>query len=109
MFTISRSFRRIGLKLRYRTPFFVQFLIILFVFVVLFNKFVLERQFHQRKRYIHNDLLDYNEDGLRPHWKFKIPKHYDMNDLRSYNSKSKFISGSNLPGEGGDLKFILIN
>lgn len=102
MFTINRSIRRIGLKLRYQTPLFVHFLVVLFVVVVLFDKLVLENQFHQQKRHIHNDLLDYNEDGLRPHWTFKIAKHYDVNDLRSYNSYPKFISGSYLPGEGGD-------
>lgn len=104
MFTnnISRLFRRLGLKLRYQIPFYIKFLVVLFVSVFLFDKIVLENRYHRRKIHIHNDLRKYNEDGLRPHWPFQTNKHYDVNDLRSYNSKAKFNSGLDSPGEAGD-------
>lgn len=68
----------------------------------MFDKCVLKRNFQRRKIVVQKDLLNYNEDGLRPGWPFQINKHYDVTDVRSYTSKPKFISGLDWPGEKGD-------
>lgn len=69
----------------------------------MFDKMMPERSIFRRKSVVvQKDLLNYNEDGLRQGWPFKITKNYDMYDLRTYISKPVFLSSLNLPGERGD-------
>lgn len=99
---LIRLLRRFKLKYRRKIPIYAKLIVILFIFVYLIEKFVIDNSlFRHRRTVIQNNLLDYNEDDLRPDWPFKISKHYDPYDLRTYVSKSKIIVKSDLPGEMG--------
>lgn len=99
---IGGSFRRISLKLQRRGGFWVKFFICLAIFVFLFDVlFSKNSPFRRRKIVVQKDLLDYNEDDLRPDWPFQITKNYDLYDLRHYTSKPKIIAKYELPGERG--------
>ncbi|XP_055296048.1 polypeptide N-acetylgalactosaminyltransferase 1-like isoform X2 [Sitodiplosis mosellana] len=105
MFLISSIGRCLWFKMRRRSPFYIQFIVVLFICVFLYDKMVLERRhFRSKKMVIQTDLLDYNEDELRHGWPFQITKHYHMNDLRTYTSKMKIISKFDFPGERGERK-----
>lgn len=105
MFVIGGSFRRVTFKLQRRVQFYVKLFIFLAICVYVFDGLNTgNRLFRRRKIVVQKDLLNYNEDGLRPDWPFGITKHYDAYDLRTYVSKPKIISKFDLPGERGDWK-----
>lgn len=107
MFLVSLSLRRFWFKIRRRAPFYIQFIIVLFILVILYDKMVLERKNFRRKTVIvQTDLIDYNEDTLRQGWPFQITKHYDIKNLKTYTSKPKIIPKYDLPGERGKTKSI---
>lgn len=107
---MSVTFRRFWFKMKRHAPFYIQFIIVLFIIVFLYDKMVLERKNFRRRRsvVVQQDLLDYNDvdSTLRQGWQFKITKHYDINDLRTYTSKPKIIPKYDLPGERGETKSI---
>lgn len=110
MFLISSSPRRLFFKLRRSAPFYFQLIIVLFIFVFLFDKMVFERRLFRRKSVaVQNDLLNYNEDNLRQGWPFQITKHYDINELRTYTSKPKILPRYDLPGERGEKRYLFFN
>lgn len=103
MFLISSLYRYLWFKMRRRCPFYMKFIVVLFICVFLYDKMVLERRHIRSKRvHIHTDLLNYNEDRLRPEWPFRITKHYHTNDLRSYTPKVRIMPNFDLPGERGE-------
>lgn len=107
-FVLLRMLRRFQLKFRHKVPLYLKLIVGLFIFVYFIEKFVIKNHlFRYRKTIIQNDLLDYNEDGLRPDWPFEITKHYDAYDLRTYASKPKIVARLGLPGERGAEKKLL--
>lgn len=111
MFKIKTLTRQTGLKVQRNRPFFTKLLkliVVLFILAILFgNMFSVKKLFRRRKFTVQKDLLDYNEDGLRPGWPFQITKNYDMYDLQSYTKKPKVVSREKLPGERGDKKWLI--
>lgn len=98
--------RRLTLRLKRQSSFYLKILIIFFIIALIFDKGVIEnRLFRRGKLEVQKDLLNYNEDGLRPGWPFQITKHYDAYYLWSYTPKPKVVSTLDLPGERGDEKF----
>lgn len=109
MFTIRGSYHRWTLRARRRPSFCIQFVIVFIICAFLYDRIVIEnRYFQQRKVIVQNDLLDYNENGLRSQWNFQMNKHYDVSELRTYKSKPKILAKFDLPGEKGDQKLIPI-
>lgn len=107
MITI-RLWRSLGLKGRRRSSYYIQFIIVFIICAFLFDKIVIEeRYFHRKNIVVQNDLLDYNEDGLRTGWPFEINKHYDVRDLRTYTPKPRILAKFDLPGERGDEQVII--
>lgn len=80
----------------------LQIILVLVVLKILYDSlFIGKFTFWRRKFIVQNDLLDYNDDGLRTGWPFQITKHYHMYDVQPYSSKRKIISSLNLPGDEG--------
>lgn len=105
MFISRVLIRRIDLRLKRRSSHFIHLIVLLAIFVFLYDKFILNDYPLQPKIVVvSNDLLNYNEDHLRTGWPFKMNKHYDVSEMRSYTSKPKFISGLDWPGENGNKK-----
>lgn len=109
MFSIARKLRRFFLvtKMRHRSTFYIHFVIIFITCAFIVDKLFLERTNFHKKVVVQNDLLNYNEDGLRSRWPFQIEKHYDVRDLRSYKSKPRILAHFDLPGERGEFKWFL--
>lgn len=103
MLICSAPYRFWSIKSRRRSSFFIQFCIVFFICIFLFDRIILQSHYFIRKNVIvQTDLLDYNEDKLRSDWPFQIDKHYDVNDLQTYYPKPKIIAKADLPGERGD-------
>ncbi|XP_031617135.1 polypeptide N-acetylgalactosaminyltransferase 1-like [Contarinia nasturtii] len=100
MFINRRKIRSIGRKFERSNIFCL--IIVLFILKILYDLFSGNSIFRKKKVIVQDDLLDYNEDGLRSRWPFQISKYYDANDLQPYISKRKIISSSDLPGDGGE-------
>lgn len=96
--------RRLSSKFRRRCASYLQFIIIFLICAFLFDQLIRYNNTHQQKKVIvQDDLLDYNEDDLRPEWPFQIDKHYDVAELHAYVPKPKIIAKVDLPGERGDF------
>lgn len=93
---------RFFIKFPRRNSFYIQFVVVFIIFLYTFDRIFIDRKRYQRNIIVQNDLLDYNEDGLRQGWPFKINKHYDVTELRTYTSKPKVLPKASLPGERGD-------
>ncbi|XP_031634085.1 polypeptide N-acetylgalactosaminyltransferase 13-like [Contarinia nasturtii] len=78
----------------------IRIVIVLLVLKMLYSLFAGNVSFWRSEIIVQSDLLDYNEDGLRPGWPFQITKNYHMYDLRKYSPKQKIISNSR-PGDEG--------
>ena len=113
--------RRLYIKFKRQSSFYLKCVIAIFIVVILFDKLIIENGFFRLFRQtlvIQDDLINYNEDDLRNEWPFQITKHYDARDLRSYKSKPRIfpnVKTADLPGEGGSIfcgiyfKFFYLN
>lgn len=91
-------------KYRLRSTFFLQFVVVFVTCAFIFDKVFIERPKSRKSVLVQTDLLNYNEDGLRPTWPFKISKHYDVRTLRTYKSKPRILTQFDLPGERGEFE-----
>lgn len=106
MFLSPRKVRNFFLftKMRHRSTFYIHFVIVFITGAFIIDKLFLEKTQVRKNVVIQNDLLSYNEDGLRPRWPFKISKYYDVSTLRTYTSKPRILAQFDLPGERGTFE-----
>lgn len=110
MVATNVSCRRLSSKFQRRCAPYLQFIIIFFICGFLFDQLIRHNNtnnIRRKKVNVQKDLLDYNEDDLRPEWPFQIDKHYDVAEVYTYTQKQKVIAKVDLPGERGKKRSVL--
>lgn len=110
MFLSLRKVRNFFLitKMRHRSTFFIHFVIVFITCAFIIDKLFLEKPIVRKNVVVQNDLLLYNDDGLRPRWPFQISRYYDVSTLRTYKSKPRILAQFDLPGERGEFESLSV-